>query len=177
MFEGRERCTTLCDFPCAKDHRTRAEKIAAYAKGGDGGERENAKAMLAKQPAKQPPKAAPKPNPGAAGPLTGETLEEVLRRFRGGFSTSANDYRLWAEGTFDAQRFGENNRTYKSYYQPGDRDPLEHEQETLDHWCKMMGKHEWVVIGSTMYHTDIKRCTVCGEYDPPRRKEAKSGAR
>jgi hypothetical protein len=37
------------------------------------------------------------------------------------------------------------------------------------------GKHDYVVIGTSMFHTDIKRCLRCGVFDPPRRNP--NGAR
>jgi hypothetical protein len=37
--------------------------------------------------------------------------------------------------------------------------------------CKARGDHDWLVIGHSMYHTEIKRCARCGVYDPPRTKE------
>jgi hypothetical protein len=33
------------------------------------------------------------------------------------------------------------------------------------------GKHDYVVIGTSMFHTDIRRCLRCGVYDPPRRSD------
>ncbi|HET9614393.1 MAG TPA: hypothetical protein VFP22_06250, partial [Candidatus Limnocylindrales bacterium] len=35
--------------------------------------------------------------------------------------------------------------------------------------CKLKG-HDWVEIGKSMFHTPIKRCVRCGEYDPPRKE-------
>ena len=54
------RCDQTCKYPCAKDHRTKAEKIAAMAAGATTpGEKAAAEAAMARHPVKKVEKGVP----------------------------------------------------------------------------------------------------------------------
>jgi len=61
-MRSTDRCTDLCRYPCAKDHRTRSEKIAAMRAGATTpGERAAADAAAARVKPDPPPRPQPQP--------------------------------------------------------------------------------------------------------------------
>jgi hypothetical protein len=164
----------LCPHPCSRDHRTREEKIKARLAAASGlteAEKEVTRAKLGQPKTTRlyPPHVDVKPGPKVAVKTEWTinrqpTYNDAVRQYSEALRRMSGD-ELWKEF----------NKAYGDMFQ---RDPA---RGTIHNWddddlgqgqlCKARGDHDWVVIGTSMYHTEIKRCARCGEYDPPRKKE------
>ncbi len=131
------------------DHRSRRQKLEAVIAPGSGatdGERANARSLLAKM------KPEPRPVDRGASPFPFTA------------SASSNSTTTWQRA--DINRLWETLRRQVAW---DDEDLI---RAATQHKPKIncFGIHDWVVIGTSMFHTEIRRCTTCGEFDPPRRK-------
>lgn len=89
------------------------------------------------------------------------TQQDIMRRAREDLA-KMSDQALWETLSRMAQSLGTN------LGGDGNTDPGVYPKTVME--CAKFG-HSWVVIGTSMFHTDIKRCTGCGEFDPARRKK------
>jgi len=144
------------------DNRSRREKLEAVANAPSAseGERRNARAILERmgpkpQQTQDPPrKRRVKNTPPSPWSTTGRPLSwEDIRR-------------AWDDLVRESVRSDDLFRAFSAAYPSHEVRTRRDQQSQL---CKRLGKHDYVVISRSMYHTDIRRCVRCGEYDPPRR--------
>ena len=141
------RCTSLCDYPCAKDHRTKAEKIQAMVDGATTpGEKVAAQA------------AAGRVTPDAPRMPRTETINDARRR-------------AWANGArgpVNADSFGSRSRTYTT--------PTPEEARPAGRQTSQEFFREWSTGGGAFWDEAMRRSNQRAE-DELRRAQAEETLR
>lgn len=150
------------------DNRTKRQKLEAVISpksGATEGERRNARSLLAKM----------KPDPISAPPVN-----DFFARQRTYTSNSSNyaDSAYWRDLENDPSldqllrkwRQAMENESFSRWGAPPNHRydaPSRPGKPPDASFCKANG-HDYVVIGTSIHLDAIRRCTICGEYDPPR---------